>query len=45
MAAEAPESTAGPGRRAAIAQQPLTPEKRPNTLRVVPPPSPSVDTT
>ena len=30
----------GPGRRAAIAQQPLTPEKRPNTLRGVPPPFP-----
>ena len=36
-----------PGCRAAIAQQPLTPEKRPNTLRGVAPPFPpkGVDTT
>ena len=40
LAAEAPESRAGPGRPRAIAQQPLTPEKRPNTLRGVAPPIP-----
>src|SRR5215213_6770403 len=39
LAAEAPGSSAATGRRAAIAQQPLTTEKRPNTLRVVPPPA------